>query len=44
MCPWMQLNHVGSYIFKGDMGALGRLGAPATADKTSNRKNYKKKR
>jgi len=22
MCPWMKINHVGSYIFKGDMGSL----------------------
>jgi hypothetical protein len=40
MCPWMQLNHVGSYIFKGNMGAIGSLGVSATADKTSNKKNY----
>jgi hypothetical protein len=42
MCPWMQLNHVGSYIFKGNMGAIAQLGVTATADKTSNKKNYKK--
>lgn len=29
MCPWMKINHVGSYIFKGDMGALGQLGGTA---------------
>lgn len=40
MCPWMKLNHVGSYIFKGDMGSIGRLGVSATGDKTSQRKNY----
>ena len=44
MCPWMQLNHVGSYIFKGNMAAIGQLGVSATGDKTANRKNYKKKR
>jgi len=43
MCPWMQINHVGSYIFKGNMAAIGSLGVSATADKTSNRKNYKNK-
>ena len=42
MCPWMQLNHIGSYIFKGNMGAIGSLGVSATADKTSNKKAYKK--
>jgi hypothetical protein len=40
MCPWMKLNHVGSYIFKGDMGALGQLGVTATADNKSNKKAY----
>lgn len=40
MCPWMQLNHIGSYIFKGNMAAIGSLGVSATADKSSNRKNY----
>jgi hypothetical protein len=41
MCPWMQLNHVGTYIFKGNMAAIGQLGVTATADSTSNKKNYK---
>jgi hypothetical protein len=40
MCPWMKINHVGSYIFKGDMGALGQLGVTATADSKSNKKAY----
>lgn len=44
MCPWMQINHVGSYIFKGNMAALGQLGVSATADKTSSKKSYTKKR
>lgn len=42
MCPWMQLNHVGSYIFKGNMAAIGSLGVSATADKSSQRKHYDK--
>lgn len=40
MCPWMQMSHVGSYIFKGSMGHIGTLGVSATADSSSNRKNY----
>jgi hypothetical protein len=40
MCPWMKINHVGSYIFKGDMGTLGQLGVTATADEKSNKKAY----
>ena len=42
MCPWMKLNHIGSYIFKGNMSAIGSLGVSATADKTSSKKTYKK--
>ena len=41
MCPWMQLNHVGTYIFRGNMAAIGQLGVTVTADNTSNKKNYK---
>jgi len=41
MCPWMKLDHVGSYIFKGNMAALASLkGVSPTADKKSNMKNY----
>ena len=40
MCPWMKINHVGSYIFKGDMGSLGSLGVTATADDKSKKKAY----
>jgi len=43
MCPWMNLNHVGTYIFKGNMAAIGSLGVSATADAKSRKKNYKKK-
>ena len=42
MCPWMRMTHVGSYMFNGNMSALGSLGASPTANKTSNAKNYKK--
>ena len=42
MCPWMQINHVGTYIFKGNMAALGQLGASPTANASSNKKAYKK--
>ena len=31
-CPWMQLNHVGSYIFGGSLADLASIGASATAD------------
>lgn len=42
MCPWMQLQHIGSYIFKGSLGHIGTLGMSATADQTSRKKLYKK--
>ena len=41
MCPWMQLNHTGTYIFKGGMGSIAELGVTATADSTSSKKSYK---
>ena len=42
MCPWMQINHIGAYIFKGNMSAIGSLGVSATADRTASKKTYKK--
>lgn len=32
LCPWMQLKHVGSYIFGGSLAHLASIGASATAD------------
>ena len=32
MCPWMQLKHVGSYIFGGSLAHIAKIGAAATAD------------
>jgi hypothetical protein len=34
LCPWMQLKHVGSYIFGGSLAHLASIGASATADST----------
>lgn len=31
-CPWMQLQHVGSYTFGGSLADLASIGASATAD------------
>jgi hypothetical protein len=42
MCPWMNLQHVGSYIFRGSMSALAGLDVSPTATKESNAKHYKK--
>jgi hypothetical protein len=42
-CPWMQLQHIGSYIFKGSLSHIGSLGITATADNSSRKKNYGKK-
>jgi hypothetical protein len=40
MCPWINLQHVGTYIFKGSLGAIGQLGMSATANASSNKKAY----
>jgi hypothetical protein len=32
LCPWMQLQHVGSYVFGGSLADLAAIGASATAD------------
>ena len=31
-CPWMRLNHSGSYVFGGSLLDIAQLGASATAD------------
>lgn len=31
-CPWMKLQHVGTYIFAGSLADLAQVGASATAD------------
>lgn len=32
LCPWMKLQHVGSYVFGGSLIDLAQIGASATAD------------
>ena len=32
LCPWMELQHTGSYTFGGSLSALASVGASATAD------------
>lgn len=32
LCPWMQLQHVGSYVFSGSLAELAMIGASPTAD------------
>jgi hypothetical protein len=34
-CPWMKLQHVGTYIFGGSLADLATIGAAATADPAS---------
>jgi hypothetical protein len=41
-CPWMKLQHVGSYIFGGSLIDLASIGASATADPSQLGKNKKK--
>lgn len=40
-CPWMRLQHVGSYVFGGSMADLASIGAPATASPEMLGKNKK---
>lgn len=42
ICPWMELQHVGSYVFKGSMPALASINSTPTSNELSNSKNYKK--
>jgi len=32
LCPWMQLQHAGSYVFGGSLADIASIGASATAD------------
>lgn len=41
MCPWMQLRHIGTFMFQGSMNALAAIQASPTATAESNRKFYK---
>jgi hypothetical protein len=44
MCPWIPLQHIGTYIFKGSLGHMASLGVSATADKSSSKKAYGKQK
>lgn len=43
LCPWMQLQHVGSYVFGGSLADLASIGASATADAGQLKHKNKKK-
>ena len=43
ICPWMQMTHVGSYVFGGSVADIAQLGAAATAD-PSQLAHFKKKK
>ena len=42
LCPWMKLQHTGSYVFGGSLMDLASIGAGATADESSMPKKKKK--
>jgi hypothetical protein len=42
LCPWMKLQHMGSYVFGGSLIDLAQIGAGATADESSMPKKKKK--
>jgi hypothetical protein len=44
MCPWMRLQHMGSYIFGGSLPDLAMIGATATADPAQIKKGKKGKK
>ena len=39
LCPWMELQHMGSMVFGGSLKDLAQIGAPATADPSKIGKN-----
>ena len=41
LCPWMKLQHTGSYVFGGSLIDLAQIGAGATADESSMPKKKK---
>lgn len=41
-CPWMQTQHVGTYVFGGSLADLASIGASATADAASLKKDKAK--
>jgi len=41
LCPWMKLQHLGSYIFGGSLADLASIGASATADPEAMKKKKK---
>lgn len=41
LCPWMKLQHVGSYIFGGSLADLASVGVAATADPAQLKKKKK---
>ena len=44
LCPWMQMQHVGSYVFGGSLAALASIGAAATVDPAAIQSTKKKKK
>lgn len=44
LCPWMELKHVGSYIYGGSLSALAAIGASPTASEKSKKHSYTSKK
>jgi hypothetical protein len=42
-CPWMQTQHVGTYVFGGSLADLASIGASATADQSQLKHKNKNK-
>lgn len=43
-CPWMKMQHVGTYVFGGSLADLAAVGASATADGEALKKHREKKK
>ena len=39
ICPWVMLDHCGSFVYKGNLAALAAIGASATVDPSKLKKN-----
>lgn len=42
LCPWIQLRHIGTFMFQGSLNALAAIQASPTATAESNKKHYTK--
>ena len=44
LCPWMELGHMGSYVFTGSMASLANLEFASHGNENSKVSNHEKRR